>query len=59
MKIMIKKKKKLIEVKFDIPSFTFSGIQVRNLKIVEKSGYQDFKYVKYIKKNGEYQIRMV
>ena len=51
--------KKLIEVKFDIPSFTFSGIQVRNLKIVEKSGYQAFQYVKYIKKNGEYQIRIV
>ena len=50
--------KKLIEVKFDIPSFTFSGI-VRNLKIVEKSGYQAFQYVKYITKNGEYQIRMV
>jgi len=59
MKIMINIWKKLIEVKFDIPSFTFSGIQVRNLKIVEKSGYQAFQYVKYITKNGEYQIRMV
>ena len=51
--------KKPIELKFDIPSFTVSGIQVRYLKIVERSGYQAFPYVKYITKNGEYQIRMV
>ena len=29
-----------INVKFEIPYFTVSGIQVRYLKIVEKSGYQ-------------------
>lgn len=29
-----------ISVKFEIPYFTVSGIQVRYLKIVEKSGYQ-------------------
>ncbi|WP_411025284.1 hypothetical protein, partial [Salmonella sp. s55884] len=29
-----------ITVKFEIPYFTTSGIQVRYLKIVEKSGYQ-------------------
>ena len=29
-----------ISVKFEIPYFTISGIQVRYLKIVEKSGYQ-------------------
>lgn len=51
--------KKPIELKFDIPSFTVSGIQVRYLKIMEKSGYQAFPYVKYVTKNGEYQIRMV
>lgn len=51
--------KKPITLKFDIPSFTVSGIQVRYLKITEKSGYQAFPYVKYVTKNGEYQIRMV
>ncbi len=51
--------KKPIQLKFDILSFPVSGIQVRYLKIVEKSGYQAFTYVKYITKNGEYQIRMV
>ena len=29
-----------ISIKFEIPYFTVSGIQVRYLKIVEKSGYQ-------------------
>ena len=51
--------KKPIELKFDIPSFTVSGIQVRYLKIMEKSGYQAYPYVKYVTKNGDYQIRMV
>jgi AP-1 complex subunit mu len=51
--------KKPIIVKFEIPSFTVSGIQVRYLKIQEKSGYQAFPYVKYLTMNGEYHIRMV
>jgi AP-1 complex subunit mu len=51
--------KKPISVKFDIPSFTVSGIQVRYLKIQEKSGYQAFPYVKYVTANGDYHIRMV
>ena len=50
--------KKPIEVKFEIPSFTVSGIQIRYLKISETSGYQAYPYVKYVTKNGEYQIRM-
>ena len=32
-------KKIPIQLKFEIPYFTVSGIQVRYLKIVEKSGY--------------------
>ena len=51
--------KKPIELSFEIPSFTVSGINVRYLKITEKSGYQAFPYVKYLTKNGQYQIRMV
>ena len=50
--------KKPIEVKFEIPSFTVSGIQVKYLKVTEASGYQAYPYVKYVTKNGEYQIRM-
>jgi AP-1 complex subunit mu len=33
-----------IEVKFEIPYFTVSGLQVRYLKIIEKSGYQVLTY---------------
>ena len=51
--------KKPIEISFEIPSFTVSGINVRYLKVTEKSGYQAFPYVKYLTKNGQYQIRMV
>ena len=54
-----KSTKKPIEISFEIPSFTVSGINVRYLKITEKSGYQAFPYVKYLTKNGQYQIRMV
>ncbi|GJQ66797.1 hypothetical protein Trydic_g18565 [Trypoxylus dichotomus] len=35
-----------IQVKFEIPYFTTSGIQVRYLKIIEKSGYQALPWTK-------------
>ncbi|CAB3410896.1 unnamed protein product [Caenorhabditis bovis] len=47
-----------IKVKFEIPYFTTSGIQVRYLKIIEKSGYQALPWVRYITQNGEYEMRM-
>lgn len=47
-----------IEVKFEIPYFTVSGLQVRYLKIIEKSGYQALPWVRYITTNGSYQLRM-
>jgi AP-1 complex subunit mu len=50
--------KKPIAVKFEIPYFTTSGIQVRYLKIIEKSGYQALPWVRYITANGDYQLRM-
>jgi len=50
--------KKPIEVKFEIPYLTVSGLQVRYLKIIEKSGYQALPWVRYITQNGDYQIRM-
>ncbi|PWN94243.1 putative clathrin assembly protein AP47 [Acaromyces ingoldii] len=46
-----------INVKFEIPYFTVSGIQVRYLKIVEKSGYQALPWVRYITQHGEYDLR--
>lgn len=53
-----KTNKEPINVKFEIPYFTVSGIQVRYLKIIEKSGYQALPWVRYITQNGDYQIRM-
>jgi AP-1 complex subunit mu len=47
-----------IQVKFEIPYFTVSGIQVRYLKIIEKSGYQALPWVRYITAHGDYQLRM-
>jgi AP-1 complex subunit mu len=45
-------------VKFEIPYFTVSGIQVRYLKIVEKSGYQALPWVRYITQHGDdYSLR--
>merc|ERR1711871_1566788 len=52
-----KKDKPPITVKFEIPYFTVSGIQVRYLKIIEKSGYQALPWVWYITQNGDYQLR--
>ncbi|XP_031569369.1 AP-1 complex subunit mu-1-like [Actinia tenebrosa] len=46
-----------IKLKFEIPYFTVSGIQVRYLKIIEKSGYQALPWVRYITQNGDYQLR--
>jgi len=51
-------KRQPISVKFEIPYFTVSGIQVRYLKIVEKSGYHALPWVRYITQNGDYSIRM-
>ncbi|VAH62757.1 unnamed protein product [Triticum turgidum subsp. durum] len=44
----VPEKKAPIRVKFEIPYFTVSGIQVRYLKIIEKSGYQALPWVRYI-----------
>ena len=52
-----KKDKPPITVKIEIPYFTVSGIQVRYLKIIEKSGYQALPWVRYITQNGDYQLR--
>ncbi|EAL19588.1 hypothetical protein CNBG2160 [Cryptococcus deneoformans B-3501A] len=49
-----------ISVKFEIPYFTVSGIQVRYLKIVEKSGYKALPWVRYITQNGDdYVLRTI
>jgi AP-1 complex subunit mu len=49
--------RRAVTVNFEIPYFTVSGIQVRYLKIIEKSGYQALPWVRYITQGGDYQIR--
>ena len=51
-------RKRSIQVRFEIPYFTVSGVQVRYLKVLEKSGYTALPWVRYITQNGDYQLRM-
>eukprot|EP00004_Rigifila_ramosa_P008149 TRINITY_DN1932_c0_g1_i1.p1 TRINITY_DN1932_c0_g1~~TRINITY_DN1932_c0_g1_i1.p1 ORF type:complete len:439 (-),score=121.14 TRINITY_DN1932_c0_g1_i1:97-1413(-) len=50
--------KRPASIKFEIPYFTVSGIQVRYLKVIEKSNYQALPWVRYITQNGDYQLRL-
>lgn len=56
---MTTERKAPIRVRFEIPYFTVSGIQVRYLKIIEKSAYQALPWVRYITMAGEYELRLV
>jgi AP-1 complex subunit mu len=47
-----------IKVKFSIPYFSVSGIQVRYLKVTERSGYQSLPWVRYLTEAGAYELRM-
>jgi len=47
-----------ITVAFELPYYTMSGIQVRYLKIVEKSGYSALPWVRYITQSCQYHFRM-
>jgi len=47
-----------IQVSFEIPYFTVSGIQVRYLKILEKTErYTALPWVRYITRGGDYHVR--
>ena len=47
-----------ITVKYEIPYYTVSGVQVRYLKVIEKSGYQALPWVRYITRSGNYEFRL-
>lgn len=47
-----------ITMDFQVPMFTSSGMHVRFLKVTEKSNYPTVKWVRYITKAGQYQIRI-
>lgn len=53
-----KYRKRPVSVQFEIPYYTLSGINVRYLKIREKTGYQALSWVRYLAKNGEVNIRI-
>jgi len=43
---------------FQVLMFTSSGLLVRFLKVFEKNNYQSVKWVRYMTKAGNYQIRV-
>lgn len=47
-----------LELQFQVPMFTASGLQVRSLKVFEKSSYKTIKWVRYITKAGTYHVRI-
>jgi AP-2 complex subunit mu-1 len=47
-----------ISVDFQVPMFASSGLNVRFLKVYEKSGYKTTKWVKFVTRAGQYQIRI-
>uniref|UniRef100_A0A915LEJ7 MHD domain-containing protein n=1 Tax=Romanomermis culicivorax TaxID=13658 RepID=A0A915LEJ7_ROMCU len=51
-------KKRPIKVSFEVPYYTVSGLQVRYLKVVEKDNYTALPWVRYLTKDGDYQLRI-
>ena len=47
-----------IAVDFQVPMFTASGLHVRSLKIYERSNYETTKWVRYLTRSGQYQLRI-
>lgn len=47
-----------INVDFQVPMFTTSGVHVRFLRVYDKSGYHTNRWVRYITKAGGYQVRI-
>jgi AP-2 complex subunit mu-1 len=47
-----------ITMDFMIKMYSCSGVQVRFLKVYEKSGYQTARWVQYFSKSGEYSAKI-
>jgi AP-2 complex subunit mu-1 len=47
-----------ITMEFLIPMHSSSGVQVRFLKVYDRSNYQTQRWVRYLSKAGEYQVRI-
>lgn len=49
----VKKLSAPISLSFEIPYYTLTGLQVRYLRVMERSGYTALPWVRYITENGE------
>lgn len=47
-----------INVSFEIPMYTASGVKIRYLKVIEHSGYKATKWIRYMVKAGLYQEKI-
>jgi AP-2 complex subunit mu-1 len=47
-----------ITLEFQVPMFTSSGLHVRFMKVFERSNYETIKWVRYMTRAGQYQIRI-
>ena len=47
-----------LTVDFQVPMFTASGLNVRSLKVYERSNYACTKWVRYVTRSGSYSIRL-
>jgi len=47
-----------ITMEFQVPMFTSSGLHVRFMKVFERANYETTKWVRYMTRAGQYQIRI-
>jgi AP-2 complex subunit mu-1 len=47
-----------INIDFQVPMFTASGLHVRSLKVFERSNYETTKWVRYMTRSGSYSLRI-
>eukprot|EP00029_Vermamoeba_vermiformis_P002996 TRINITY_DN13360_c0_g1_i1.p1 TRINITY_DN13360_c0_g1~~TRINITY_DN13360_c0_g1_i1.p1 ORF type:complete len:432 (-),score=121.03 TRINITY_DN13360_c0_g1_i1:93-1388(-) len=47
-----------IQMEFQVPMFAASGLQIRYLRVIERSGYTAVKWVRYLTKAGSYLHRI-
>merc|ERR1712232_437031 len=47
-----------INMTFEVPQFTSSGLRVRFLKVQEKSNYKPVKWIRYVTRAGAFQHRL-
>lgn len=47
-----------ITMDFQVPMFASSGLHVRFLKVFERSNYETIKWVRYMTKAGQFQVRI-